>query len=98
MWKKQIAWSQLNQYGFVNKGQIFKLFEKMENFGRFWKFQGYGTSVFNDYRIINCRRFCTLQKERSQSHTSLENTVYNWTVYISSKVKKKLTSYTYYSP
>lgn len=68
MGKKQIAWSQMNQWkidGFVNKGQIFKLFEKMENFGRFWKFQGYGTSVFNNYRIINCRRFCTLQKERS---------------------------------
>lgn len=68
MWKKQIAGSQMNQWkigGFVNWGQIFKLFEKMENFGRFWKFQGYGTSVFNNYRIINCRRFCTLQKERS---------------------------------
>lgn len=57
----------MNQWkidGFV-KGQIFMLFEKMENFGRFWKFQGYGTSLFNNYRIINCRRFCTLQKERS---------------------------------
>lgn len=102
MWKKQIAWSQMNQWkidGFVNQGQIFKLFEKIENFGRFWKFQGYGTSVFNNYRIINCRRFCTLQKERSQSHTSLENTVYNWTVYISSKVKKKSSLVkTYYIP
>lgn len=48
MWKKQIAWSQMNQWkidGFVNQGQIFKLFEKMDNFGRFWKFQGYGMSV-----------------------------------------------------
>lgn len=54
MWKKQIERSQMKQWtidGFV-KSQIFKLFQKMENFGRFWKFQGYGRSLLTSSFIL----------------------------------------------
>lgn len=90
MWKKQIVWSQMKQWtidGFV-KSQIKRL-RILEDSGNFKVMVGLSLN-------FNCHRFCTLQKERS---LSLGNMVYIRTVYmyISSKVQKGFTSWTYYN-
>lgn len=87
MWKKQIARSQMKQWtidGFV-KSQIFKLFQKMENFGRFWKFQGYGRSLLTSSYILYIAKGKTIVIRKHGIYQDY-----------SSKVQKEFTSWTYY--